>query len=130
MCIWIEFVVIKTNKTLFWSIYFQVIGFCWIPSIEQSWSQEFLKLCRIERRIDLTLIERGSWMLPKVHNELEKVTIFWTSRPLFSWRNSHLKKCGYIVPPAPLGLSTSFIVTIFIIPINDSIFGRGSKIQH
>ena len=28
----------------------------------------------------------------KVHNELGKVTKFWTSRPLFSWRNSHLKK--------------------------------------
>ena len=28
----------------------------------------------------------------KVHNELGKVTKFGTSRPLFSWRNSHLKK--------------------------------------
>ena len=69
----------------------------------------------------LTLIGRGFWMLLesggglnqptpsrspqntvknqknffdflKVHNELGKVTKFWTSRPLFSWRNSHLKK--------------------------------------
>ena len=67
----------------------------------------------------LTLIERGSWILLesggglnqptpsrspqntvknppkifeflKVHNELGKVTKFWTSRPLSSWRNSHL----------------------------------------
>ena len=37
----------------------------------------------------------------KVHNELGKVTKFWTSRPLFSWRNSHLKKCGMIQPNPP-----------------------------
>ena len=35
----------------------------------------------------------------KVHNELGKVTKFWTSRPLFSWRNSHLKKVQ--APPCP-----------------------------
>jgi len=28
----------------------------------------------------------------KVHNESGKVMKFWTSRPLLSWRNSHLKK--------------------------------------
>ena len=28
----------------------------------------------------------------KVYNELGKVKKFWTSRPLFSWRNSRLKK--------------------------------------
>ena len=41
----------------------------------------------------------------KVHNELGKVTKFWTSRPLFSWRNSHLKK-GWAdsAPPALIGL--------------------------
>ena len=42
----------------------------------------------------------------KVHNELGKVTKFWTSRPLFSWRNSHLKKVwADSPPPAPIGLN-------------------------
>ena len=42
----------------------------------------------------------------KVYNELGKVTKFWTSRPLFSWRNSHLKKVwANSAPPAPIGLS-------------------------
>ena len=78
----------------------------------------------------LTLIERGSWMLLesvgglnqpapsrspqntvknqifffdfwKVNNELGKVTKFWTSRPLFSWRNSHLKKVLAHITPSP-----------------------------
>ena len=78
----------------------------------------------------LTLIERGSWILLesgggwisphlldhlktlwktkkfffdflKVHNELGKVTKFWTSRPLFSWRNSHLKKVRADSAPRP-----------------------------
>ena len=41
----------------------------------------------------------------KVHNELGKVTKFWTSRPLFSWRNSHLKKVrADSAPPALIGL--------------------------
>ena len=81
-----------------------------------------LILTKKKKKGFLTLIERGSWMLLesgvggwisphlldhlktlwktkknffdflKVHNELGKVTKFWTSRPLFSWRNSHLKK--------------------------------------
>ena len=50
----------------------------------------------------------------KVHNELEKVTKFWTSRPLFSWRNIHLKKvqadaahpCPNRVNPIPLKKNT------------------------
>ena len=38
----------------------------------------------------------------KVHNELGKVTKFWASRPLFSWRNSHLKKVrADSAPPRP-----------------------------
>ena len=40
----------------------------------------------------------------KVYNKLGK---FRTSRPLFSWRNSLLKKVqahGHIVPPAQIGL--------------------------
>jgi len=38
----------------------------------------------------------------KVHNELGKFTKFWTSRPLFSWRNSHLKKVrADSAPPRP-----------------------------
>ena len=78
----------------------------------------------------VALIERGSWMLLKsgggmnqptpstspqntvknqnfyvdflkVHNELGKVTTFWTSRPLFSWRNSHLKKVQADSAPPP-----------------------------
>ena len=38
----------------------------------------------------------------KIHNELGKVTKFGTSRPLFSWRNSHLKKG----PPCPIRVNT------------------------
>ena len=37
----------------------------------------------------------------EVHNELGKVTKFWTSRPLFSWRNSHLKKGRADSAPLP-----------------------------
>lgn len=37
-------------------------------------------------------------------NELGKVTTFWTSRPLFSWRNSHLKKVRADSAPALIGL--------------------------
>ena len=40
----------------------------------------------------------------KVHNELGKVTKFDTFRPLFSWRNSHLKKGGLIQTPPLLYL--------------------------
>ena len=77
----------------------------------------------------LTLIEWGSWLLlesrggwisphhpdhpktlqnpkffPNVHNELGKVTKFGTSRPHFSWRNSHLEKVQAQSTPPPLGL--------------------------
>ena len=80
----------------------------------------------------LTLIERGSWMLldsgglnqpaptrspqntvknkkkffdfPKVHNELEKVTKFGISRPLFSWRKGWLKKVQAEHTPPLIGL--------------------------
>ena len=34
----------------------------------------------------------------KVYDELGKVKKFWTSRTLFSWRNSLLKNSGQIVP--------------------------------
>ena len=36
--------------------------------------------------------QKPNFYFLKVHNELGKVTKFWNSRPLFSWRNSHLKK--------------------------------------
>ena len=88
----------------------------------------------------LTLIGRGFWILLesgggapsrspqntvknqniffaflKVHNELGKVTNFGTSKPLFSWKNSHLKKCGLIQPPSTgLGLLFKFGYVMFI----------------
>ena len=37
----------------------------------------------------------------KVHNELGKVTKFGTSKPLFSWRNCHLKKVRADSAPSP-----------------------------
>ena len=37
----------------------------------------------------------------KVHNELGKVTKYWTSRPLFSWRNGRLKKVRADSAPPP-----------------------------
>ena len=63
----------------------------------------------------------------KVHNELGKVKKFWTSRPLFSWRNSHLKKVqADSAPPRPnrvkcliskltllIGLSWFMIMVVF-----------------
>ena len=46
----------------------------------------------------------------KVYNELGKVTKFWTSRPLFSWRNSHLKKVrADSAPPRPNRVNHVFL---------------------
>ena len=46
----------------------------------------------------------------KVHNELGKVTKFWPSRPLFSWRNSHLKKVlADSGPPRLIGLTAHYM---------------------
>ena len=40
-----------------------------------------------------------------VHNESGKVKKFWTSRLLFSWSNSHLKKVWeHCATPTPIGL--------------------------
>ena len=74
--------------------------------------QEPEKVPTLENALIMPMIGRGSWILLnqptpsrspqnsvknrnfffaflKVHNELGKVTKFGTSKPLFSWRNSH-----------------------------------------
>ena len=43
----------------------------------------------------------------KVCKELGKVTEFGTSRPLYSWRNGHMKK---VLPPSLLGLKPNFLL--------------------
>ena len=76
----------------------------------------------MERGFWMLLESGGSWISPhlldhpktqwktknfffdflKVHNKLGKVTKFWTSEPLFSWRNSDLKKVqADSAPPHP-----------------------------
>ena len=45
----------------------------------------------------------------KVHKELGKVTKFWTSRPLFSWRNSHLKKVQAESVPRPRTVRVNYL---------------------
>ena len=47
----------------------------------------------------------------KVHNELGKVKKFWTSRPLFSWRNGLLKKVWAHCAPNKVN-----IIYLFILP--------------
>ena len=93
----------------------------------------------------LTLIGQGFWMLlvcrgggldhptpsrwtlwktkfffdfQKAHNEIGKVTIFGTSRPLFSWRKDVWKKC-----PALLGL-TLFGFRVRVIPGINPTYGK------
>ena len=67
----------------------------------------------------------------KVHNELGKVTKFWTSKPLFSRRNGRLKKVrADSAPPALIGLKlkklsmpiNNFWFNFYLISVSSFIF--------